>query len=254
MEFDLSGKTAVVTGAGQGIGLAVTQALASAGADVLGGARTITPQLLAATPHAFQADLATAEGPARLIDEALAVLGGIDILVNNVGGAVRMAAGFLDTDDDTWKQAFELNVLSTVRTTRAALPSLIERKGAIINIGSVNARIADPRLAPYSAVKAAIASVTKALSVEFSPMGVRVNVISPGPVRTRIWTNPVIASKAGLTPEEFLAKVPEIMGLSTGQIVDPSEIATLAVLLASGKVPSITGADYMIDAGMMGTL
>lgn len=254
MEFDLSGKTAVVTGAGQGIGLAVTQALAAAGADVLGGARTITPQLLTVTSHTFQADLATAEGPAQLISHALATLGGIDILVNNVGGAVKMAAGFLDTDDDTWQQAFDLNVLSTVRTTRAALPSLIERKGAIINIGSVNARVADPRLAPYSAVKAAITSVTKALSVEFSPMGVRVNAISPGPVRTRIWTNPVIASKAGLTPAEFLAKVPKIMGLSTGEMIDPSEIAALAVMLASGKVPSITGADYIIDAGMMGSL
>ncbi|MER5325976.1 SDR family NAD(P)-dependent oxidoreductase [Streptosporangium roseum] len=250
MEFDLSGKKAVVTGAGAGIGLAVVQALASAGADVFGGARTITPELLAATPHVFEVDLVTPKGPQLLVDRALAEFGGVDILVNNVGGGVKLAAGFLDIEDDVWQHTFELNVFTTIRATRAALPSLIERNGAIVNIGSMNASMVDPRLAHYSAAKAALANIGKALSAEFSSLGVRVNTISPGPVRTRLWTNPEIARRAGLSPEEFLASVPKMAGLSTGKIIEPDEVAALVVLLASGKVRSITGSDYTIDAGM----
>jgi NAD(P)-dependent dehydrogenase (short-subunit alcohol dehydrogenase family) len=250
MQFDLSGRKAVVTGAGSGIGLACVRALVAAGAEVLGGSRTVGPELREATAHALTVDLATEDGAQVLVKHALDRFGGVDILVNNVGGGVKLAAGFLDIDDDIWREAFGLNVLTAVRTTRAALPSLIERQGAVINIGSVNATLADPRLGHYSAAKAALASVGKSLSAEFSPLGVRVNTISPGPVRTRVWTNPETARKAGLTPEAFIAAVPAMTGLATGRIIEPEEVATLVVLLASGKVPSITGSDYTIDAGM----
>ncbi|MDH6129139.1 SDR family oxidoreductase [Kitasatospora sp. GP82] len=250
MQFDLTGRKAVVTGAGSGIGLACVRALAAAGAQVLGGSRTVGPELLAATPHTLTVDLVTEEGAQTLVKHALAEFGGIDILVNNVGGGVKLAAGFLDIDDDTWREAFELNVLTAIRTTRQALPSLVERQGAVINIGSINATLADPRLGHYSAAKAALATVGKSLSAEYSPKGVRINTISPGPVRTRVWTNPETARSAGLTPEEFIEAVPRMTGLSTGRIIEPEEVATLVVLLASGKVPSITGSDYSIDAGM----
>ncbi|MBF8194288.1 SDR family oxidoreductase [Nonomuraea sp. K274] len=250
MEFDLSGKTAVVTGAGAGIGLAVTQALVSAGAEVFGGARTVTSDLLAVTPHTLEVDLLDQQGPKSLIDAALAKFGGVDVLVNNVGGGVKLAAGFLDIEDEVWQHTFELNVLTTIRATRAALPSLIERNGAIINIGSMNSSMVDPRLGHYSAAKAALTNIGKALSAEFTSRGVRVNTISPGPVRTRLWTNPEMAKRAGMTPEEFIATVPKMTGLSTGQLIEPDEIAALVVLLASGRVRSVTGAEVMIDAGM----
>ncbi|WP_405366017.1 SDR family NAD(P)-dependent oxidoreductase [Kitasatospora sp. NBC_00039] len=250
MRFDLTGRKAVVTGAGSGIGLACVRALAAAGADVLGGSRTVGPELLDATPHTRAVDLATEDGGRRLVKHALAEFGGIDILVNNVGGGVKLADGFLDIDDDTWLEAFGLNVLTAVRTTREALPSLVERRGAVVNIGSVNATLADPRLGHYSAAKAALASVGKSLAAEFTPRGVRVNTISPGPVRTRVWTNPATAEKAGLTPEQFIEAVPRMTGLATGRIIEPEEVATLVVLFASGAVPSITGADYTIDGGM----
>lgn len=251
MELDLAGKKAVVTGAGQGIGLAVVEALASAGADVLGGARTVSAELQAATKYTFEIDLATATGPRLLVERALEEFGGVDVLVNNVGGGVKWAASFLDIEDDTWERTFELNLFSTVRAARAALPSLIERKGSIINIGSANGRLADPQLAHYSAAKAALTNLGKSLSAEFSPLGVRVNTISPGPVRTRIWTRPEIARQAGMSPEEFIATVPKMAGLSTGAMIEPQELATLVVLLASGKVPSITGTDISIDGGMI---
>lgn len=250
MKFDMSGKKAVVTGAGAGIGLAVAQALASAGAEVCGGARTVTSELLVATPLAVQVDLLTEDGPQMLVERALEEFGGIDILVNNVGGGVKWAKSFLDIEDEVWRQAFELNVLTTIRTTRAALPSLIERNGTVVNIGSMNATKADPHLAHYGAAKAALVNIGKALSAEFSPQGVRVNTISPGPVRTRIWTNPEIAKQVGMSTEDFLAMVPKMAGLSTGAIVEPDEIAALVVLLASGNVRSITGTNITIDAGM----
>ncbi|WP_430790390.1 SDR family NAD(P)-dependent oxidoreductase [Actinoplanes sp. G11-F43] len=250
MRFDLTGKKAVVTGAGAGIGLAVTRALAGAGADVLGGARTVSPELKEATPYTMTVDLLTDDGPARLVDRALEEFGGVDILVNNVGGGVKLAAGFLDIDDDVWRHTFDLNVLTTVRACRAALPSLVGRDGAIVNIGSMNAEMADPRLAHYSAAKAAVSIIGKALAAEFTPQGVRVNTILPGPVKTRLWTNPAIAAKAGMTPEEFLDLVPKMSGLATGKLIDPEEIAAMVVLLASGQVRSITGTDLLIDAGM----
>jgi NAD(P)-dependent dehydrogenase (short-subunit alcohol dehydrogenase family) len=250
MEFDLSGKTAVVTGAGAGIGLAVVRALASAGADVLGGARTVSPELLGATPHTFEVDLLEEQGPGLLVRQALDKFGGIDILVNNVGGGVMLAPSFLDIGDDVWRHTFELNVFTMIRATRAALPSLIERQGAIVNIGSMNAHMVDPRLAHYSAAKAALSNIGRALAAEFTPKGVRVNTISPGPVRTRLWTNPEMAKRAGMTTEEFLAYVPKMTGLATGKLIEPEEVAALTLLLASGKVRSVTGEDYLIDAGM----
>jgi NAD(P)-dependent dehydrogenase (short-subunit alcohol dehydrogenase family) len=250
MQFDLSGKKAVVTGAGAGIGLAVVAALSAVGADVFGGARTVSPELKECTPYTLRVDLVTEEGPRLLVEQALAVFGGIDILVNNVGGGVTLARGFLGIDDDTWQQTFNLNVFTMIRASRAALPSLVERNGVIVNIGSMNSIMADPRLAHYSAAKAAVSNIGKALSTEFSPQGVRVNTICPGPVRTRLWTNPEIARRAGMTPEQFLANVPAMAGLSTGEMIEPEEIATLVVMLASGKVRSVTGADLTIDAGM----
>ncbi|MQY11619.1 D-beta-hydroxybutyrate dehydrogenase [Streptomyces sp. RB5] len=250
MRFDLSGKKAVVSGAGSGIGLACVRALAEAGADVLGGSRTVSADLKEATAHVLEVDLLTPGGPRELIGHARETLGGVDVLVNTVGGGVKLAKGFADIGDEVWREAFELNVLTTVRTTRAALDSLVERRGAVINISSMNAHYADPTLAHYAAAKSALASVTESLALEFTSRGVRVNSISPGPVKTRVWTNPVIAEHLGITPEEFLARIPAMTGLATGAMIEPEEIAALVVLLASGRVRSITGTDIAIDAGM----
>lgn len=250
MQFDLSGKKAVVTGAGAGIGLAVVRALVGAGADVFGGARTVSPELTECTRHTLEVDLLNEKGPQLLIERALAEFGAIDVLVNNVGGGVKLASGFLDIDDETWRHTFDLNVFTMIRATRAALPSLVERQGAVVNIGSMNATMADPRLAHYSAAKAAVSNISKALAAEFTPQGVRVNTILPGPVKTRLWTNPEMAKRAGMSSEDFLAMVPKMAGLATGQMIEPEEIAALVVLLASGRVRSITGADFLIDAGM----
>src|SRR3954454_10269575 len=135
MDLHLTGKTAVVTGASRGIGLAVVEALTAEGVRVVAGARTVTPELKQTGATAVSVDLSTPEGPVLLIERASAELGGIDVLVNNVGGGdsdgASRTSGFLAFTDQQWAQAFDLNFLAAVRTTRAALPHLIRTRGAI---------------------------------------------------------------------------------------------------------------------------
>jgi len=251
MELDLKGKRAVVTGASRGIGLAIVQALAAEGAEVVGGARTISAELSTAAASTIVVDLSTPDGPAALVEHAVAVLGGVDILVNNVGGRTVSAEGFLDLDQDGWEQGFDLNFFSAVRAIRAALPSLIENRGAIVNIGSVNSRQPLARLVEYSAAKAALVSLTKSLSEEFSPKGVRVSTVSPGAVLTSTWTDPVRAQKMGMTVDALVAALPKWMGMTTGKVIDPAEVAALVLLLASERVPSAVGAEWLLDGGMV---
>ncbi|GAA1268316.1 SDR family oxidoreductase [Kitasatospora nipponensis] len=251
MDLQLKGKRAVVTGASRGIGLAIVKALVAEGVEVVGGARTIGAELSEATAHTLAVDLVTPEGPAALVAHAVEKLGGVDILVNNVGGRTVSAQGFLDLDDEGWAKGFELNFFSAVRTIRAALPSLLENRGSIVNIGSVNGRLAAPRLAEYGAAKAALTNLTKALSEEFGPKGVRVNTVSPGPVLTDTWNSPQRAQRMGMSVEDLVAAVPKWMSLTTGEIIKPEEVADIVLLLASDRLPNATGADWLIDAGML---
>jgi NAD(P)-dependent dehydrogenase (short-subunit alcohol dehydrogenase family) len=249
-------KNAVVTGASKGIGLAVVTALRNAGYQVVAGARTISAELRDITPFAVSVDLSTSGGPGRLIEVAMAKLGGIDLLVNNVAGtAGPHPGGFLAVSDHAWQHALDMTLFSAIRASRAALPSLVERGGHIINIGSVNARRPAPHLVDISAAKAALATLGKALAEEFGPRGVRVNTISPGPVRTAVWTEPgstgdLLANRAGISREQLLERLPATTGMSTGHITEPAEIAALVVFLASGKAPNINGSDIVIDGGL----
>ncbi|MGW0904407.1 oxidoreductase [Streptomyces sp. NPDC002853] len=260
MELDLNGKTAVVTGASRGIGLATVRALMSEGVRVVGAARTITPELKESGAFAVSADLSTPDGVAVLMDGAFAELGGIDLLVNNVGaGDAVKPVGFLDTDDDQWHGVFDLNLLSAVRVSRAALPSLIERGGAIVNVSSINSRLPAAGPVAYSAAKAALTSLGKSLAEEFGPRGVRVNTVSPGAVRTAIWEDPdgfggEIAAGAGMEHGAFLAQIPTAFGITSGRITEPREVAALITFLLSGVAGNVTGADYVIDGGTVKTV
>ncbi|MFC4008490.1 SDR family NAD(P)-dependent oxidoreductase [Nonomuraea purpurea] len=253
---DDKARNAVVTGAGKGIGLAVATALRDEGYRVAAGARTISAELEEVATLAVPVDLSTPDGPGHLIDATLAELGGIDLLVNNVAGTTGPhPRGFLSVTDDDWRHALDLTLLAAVRASRAALPSLLDRRGHIINIGSINSRRPAPHLVDISAAKAALANLGKALAEEFGRRGVRVNTISPGPVRTAVWTEPgstgdALAAQAGMSREEFLESLPDALGMSTGHITEPSEIAALVVFLASGKAPNINGSELVIDGGM----
>ncbi|MBD0747462.1 oxidoreductase [Streptomyces sp. CBMA152] len=259
MDLHLEGKTALVTGASRGIGLAVVNSLVREGVRVVGASRTVTAELRDSGAVPVAVDLGTPEGGAHLVERALAELGGIDILVNNVGGGDTIDLdSFLDIGDTAWQNAFDVNFFSAVRTTRAALPALLERRGAVVNVSSMGARMPASGPIPYNTAKAALTAFGKALSEEFGPHGVRVNTVSPGPVRTAIWEasdgfGASLAAANGLGHQELLDRAPQLMGMATGRFTEPEEVAALIAFLVSDRAASITGADHRIDGGAVKT-
>lgn len=261
MDLQLSGKSAVVTGASKGIGLAVAQALVAEGATVTAGARGGSAELseLVGTGSAVAVlgDLTSDAGVRRLIDTATETYGGVDILVNNVGGVRPRTDGFLAVSDAEWQWSLDVNLMAAVRATRAALPHLLERApSTIVTISSVNATLADEGVIDYSAAKAALSNFCKSLSKEFGPKGLRVNTISPGPVDTALWLGSGgVAETFGransVDPSTIAAGAVE--GTATGRFTHPSEVADLVILLASSRAGNLTGADIRIDGGLVTT-
>ncbi|MCZ0997510.1 oxidoreductase [Streptomyces mirabilis] len=259
MNLSLTAKTAVVTGASKGIGLATVRTLIDEGVRVVGAARTITPELKKTGAHAVSADLSTAEGVSALIDSALAELGGIDLLVNNVGGGDDVTYDFLDAPDTAWTSTFDINLLSTVRATREALPSLLERQGAIVNVSSVRARLPSGPPVAYGAAKAALNALGKSLAEEFGPRGVRVNTITPGAVRTSVYEDPDgpvgrMAAAAGKSLADMEQSAVKARNVTTGRITEAKEVAALIAFLLSDAAGNITGANYVIDGGTIKTV
>ncbi|MEU0935875.1 SDR family oxidoreductase [Embleya sp. NPDC005971] len=258
MDLRLNDKTALVTGASRGIGLAIVTTLRDEGVRVLAAARTITPELAATGAHTMVVDLARADGPIRLAERAAAEFGRLDVLVNNVGGGDAadndQTGGFLSFTDEQWLASFELNFLAAVRTTRATLPALIEARGAIVNISSLGARAPHHGPVPYTSTKAALTAFGKALAEEFGPQGVRVNTVSPGAVRTAMWEAPdgygaQLAASMGLSHEQLLAALPGATGVLTGRFVEPAEVASTVAYLVSPLAGSVTGTDHLVDGG-----
>jgi NAD(P)-dependent dehydrogenase (short-subunit alcohol dehydrogenase family) len=262
MDLHLSGKVAVVTGASKGIGLAITQALADEGVSVAAGALTGSDelaQLAASAPvRPVPVDLSSRDGPAQLVQEAVTAFGGLDVVVNNVGAVRPHVDGFLSFSEDDWERSLTLNFLAAVRTTRAALPHLLGRGGGtIVTICSVNAVLPDPTIIDYCASKAALLNFSKALSKEVGPRAIRVNTISPGPVSTALWLGDsgVAATIAGATGGQPDAVAKQAASQSvTGRFTTPQEVADLVLLLASDRAGNVTGADFLIDGGLITTL
>jgi NAD(P)-dependent dehydrogenase (short-subunit alcohol dehydrogenase family) len=263
MDLHLTHKVAVVTGASKGIGLAVTQALAGEGACVVAGARGLAEGQARHTEdvgqiHPVSVDLSTADGPRRLVDEAVSAFGGLDILVNNVGAARPRPDGFLSITDEDWNAALTINLLAAVRTTRAALPHLLARgRGSIVTVCSVNALLPDPLVMDYSAAKAALLNFSKALSKEVGPRGIRVNTVSPGPVATALWLGAdgvaaTVGRTTGSDPEAVARQAAAQM--PTGRFTEPREVADLVLLLTSERAGNVTGADFVIDGGLVSTV
>jgi len=255
MDLRLDGKRVVVTGAGRGIGLAVTRAFAAEGATVVAGTRRSNADLKEIPGvTVVEVDLAEADGPERLVAAAGER---IDVLVNNVGVAPPRTQGFLEVSDEMWSATWNLDVMSMVRATRAALPLMLAHGGAIVNTGSVNARLADPLVVDYSAAKAAMTNLAKSLSKEFGPRGIRVNTVAPGPVATDLWLGDggvaaTVGAATGQDPREVEAGAAAAM--VTGRFTRPEEVADLIVLLASDRLGNVTGAEFAIDGGMITTV
>jgi NAD(P)-dependent dehydrogenase (short-subunit alcohol dehydrogenase family) len=264
MDLDLHGRVAVVTGASKGIGLAVAGTLLEEGAGVVATSRSRSKELDALDGDLVHvpADLMDPGAPAEVIARAVDTFGGLDILVNNAGGPPPGTSlprfGFLELGDDDWRDMLEFNLLSAVRACRAAIPAMLERGGgAIVNVSSVHGRQPSAVNVDYGAAKAAMINLTKALSEEFGPQGIRVNGVCPGPVRTPWWTDEggaadILARHTGTDREGVLTTVaPEMMQLTTGRLAEPREIADTVAFLVSPHAASTTGTEMVVDSGMM---
>lgn len=248
MDLDLTGRTAVVTGASRGIGLATVRTLLAEGVRVLGAARRPSDELRAVGAATVAVDLTDADGAARLIEAARRELGGVDLLVNNAGGGDDLGdAAFVDTPDAAWTSALDLNLLAAVRVTRAALPSLTQGHGVVVNVSSIGARQPGlPGLA-YNVAKAALSAFGRGLAAEVGPQGVRVLTVSPGPVRTQMWAQ--YAAMTGAPLEAVLEAVPQQLGMLTGRMSEPDEVAALIAFLLSPRAGNLTGSDHLVDGG-----
>ena len=261
MDLHLSGKTAVVTGASKGIGLAVTKALVDAGAYVVAGARTPgkhLPLLEERGQVSYVSVDLTQAGAAEELIAAASHRGGIDVLINNVGGATVNPGGLESISDEAWRASWELNVMGVVRPTRAALPE-IERRGggSIVIVSSISAYAPGPNTYDYCTAKAAVMNFAKALSKDLGPKNIRVNSVSPGAVSTERCTEPGgvverLAAAKGQTADEIRAELAS--SAPTGRFTTAEEVADLIVFLASDRAGNTTGSDYRIDGGYVSTV
>jgi NAD(P)-dependent dehydrogenase (short-subunit alcohol dehydrogenase family) len=245
----LGGRTAIVTGAGRGIGAAIATALDAAGARVALVARTVDElERLAATltndAVVVPADLGTPDGPGAAVATAAEAFGGrVDVLVNNAGAALRKDSEALTADEMDW--LWNVNVRSALLATAAVLPSMLAvGAGSIISISSISGRRGAPRRALYAATKAALDGMTRSLAMEYGPRGIRANAVAPGVVETDMW--PVLADPD--IAEEVLRHIP------TRRTSTPEEVADTVVFLASDASRAITGEILSADGGIHSTV
>ncbi len=257
MDLRLAGKRVLITGASRGIGLAAAKAFLAEGARVTAVARTQTAELAATDADFLLADLSLPGGPVSMIERALALDPALDVLVNNAGGGSLPDEVLQDPiggGDDVWELALALNLYAAVRSTRAALPALRTSGGAVINVSSDSA--VQPHMVPlcYSTAKAALNAFSRGLAEQVAGSGVRVNVVTPGATRTSLLTGPEsitasIARAAGVDQSAVIGGMPEQLGLLTGQLIDPAEVARVIVLMSSPTMPSVVGSNWAIHAG-----
>jgi len=246
--FDLSDRTAIVTGAGRGIGLAIADALSAWGANIV--VAELDSSTCAMTTARLSKNGARALGVAAditilselrsVFDRAEEEFGGFDILVNNAGISARIPAE--SYPDEAFDSMLDLNVTAVFRGMREAASRWIaaEKGGNIINLASFAGVVADPMSAPYAASKGAVVQLTRTCAVEWAPHNIRVNAIGPGYVRTEMTAATLDTPEAGLVIQRKTA---------LGRAARPDEIASAAVYLASEASSYVTGHILMVDGG-----
>jgi NAD(P)-dependent dehydrogenase (short-subunit alcohol dehydrogenase family) len=240
VDLGLTGKRCVVTGSTAGIGAEIVRQLRAEGARVVSSGRSESGP----GDHHVVVDLSQRGEPERLIAETAERLGGLDVLVNNVGTSeIRKLA---DLTDDDWQASFELNLMSAVRATRAALP-LLEDGGSIVNVSSTAAKRPSTGMPEYSVLKAALLSFSRLVADLHARDGIRCNAVTPGPTATEAWLGEGgLADQQG-EREAVLAKVGA--GRPLGRLAEPHEIAAVVVFLASDAASYVTGAAWSADGG-----
>ncbi|ABM07210.1 MULTISPECIES: SDR family oxidoreductase [Micrococcaceae] len=260
MNRTFSGKTVLITGASQGIGLAAAEHFLKEGANVVGVSREPADMASTTSTNAdhflhISADLSLPGTPGTAVRQALQRFGGIDVLVNNAG-AVAVRKGFLDATDEMWESTMELNFMGYVRMSREVLPHMLEAgSGSIIHVGSEAGRTPLVDAPDYSVSKAAILSLSKLLSREFGPKGIRSNVVAPAHIYTPMWDRPggfldSQARKFDVPREEAIQAFVEDSGLPVGRLGTADDVAPVILFLASPAAGFITGAEYTVNGGV----
>ncbi|WP_439556666.1 SDR family oxidoreductase [Dyadobacter sp.] len=257
MDTILKGQVALVTGGTKGIGKAIADQLSSRGAEVVVTART-APAEDTNGQYFIAADLTQPASAEAIAREILEKYGRIDIIVNNAGANLGPGGGFNALSDEHWYNDWQLNFMSVVRINKALLPSMISQKsGVIINIstGAAKQPIWEMTMS-YSSAKAALNAYSKALASELGPKGIRVNVVSPGVVKTPLMLDFIenIAKSSNITFDNAFQAVMDKVGVPIGRMAEPEEVASLVAFLASPQAKYITGTNYSVDGGASPTV
>jgi 3-oxoacyl-[acyl-carrier protein] reductase len=250
VDLGLRDTVCLVTGSTGGIGLATARLLAGEGAQVVTSGRRAAPPGVGEALH-VAADLGRAGEPERVVREAEAALGRVDCLVNNVGLAVQRS--FEDVTEEQWDELWQLNVMSYVRTIRAVLPGMKERKrGVIVNVSSSAGKRPSTAMPDYSVTKAAVLSLSRLIADLYGKDGIRSNAVAPGPTATEAWLDEggladQQAARTGKSRDEVLAAVGG--GRPLGRLAEPEEIASAIAFLCSPRASYVTGAAWSADGG-----
>ena len=244
-------RTALVTGAASGIGRAIARELAGSGvrvivSDLSGGGREAAEEI---GGDFLQADLASMDEAAALGERAVELRGGVDILVNNAG--FQKMAAVEEYDDRLWASFLQVMLVAPFQLTKRLLPGMKERQwGRIINISSIHGLVASPYKSAYISAKHGLIGLTKTVALEAGAHGVTVNAICPGFVRTPLVEGQIASQAAahGIDEDEVVEKI-MMEPAAIKRIIEPEEVARLALFLASDDARSVTGSAYSIDAG-----
>jgi NAD(P)-dependent dehydrogenase (short-subunit alcohol dehydrogenase family) len=242
VDLGLRDTVCLVTGSTGGIGAAVAGVLREEGAQVVTVGRS---------GGDVRADLSRAGEPERVVGETVARHGRVDVLVNNVGVAYQRT--FEEVTDEQWDELWQLNVMSYVRTIRAVVPGMKERKaGVIVNVSSTSGKRPSASMPDYSVTKAAVLSLSRLVADVYAKDGIRCNAVTPGPTATDAWLGEggladQQASRSGKSRDDVLAAVGA--GRPLGRLAEPDEIASVVAFLCSPKSSYVTGAAWSADGG-----